>query len=334
MAKADWNGFAKRRAEAAARGKVRGIGGSSYLEGSGGVFPQPEQTRIRFVDNGKVEIDTIAGPSGQGLETTFALVVSRELGVPYDDITVKNSDPDGPRLTGMGTGGSRSALIYGSSLTMGSREVVRKGHELAADTLEAAAQDIEFRDGAYQVKGTDIKIKLTDLAAKHKGALDTVGEMTASLCFPGGSHICEVELDPDTGVIEIMNYVAVDDCGNLIDHTMVEGQLYGGILQGIGQVMGEKAIYDDDGQLLTGSFMDYFMPRADLLKRIELVDYPVPTPTNILGAKGVGETGSTGALTTTYSAVMDAMRQVGVAQMDMPFTPGRVWQAIQDAKAG
>ncbi|TAL02116.1 MAG: xanthine dehydrogenase family protein molybdopterin-binding subunit [Rhodospirillaceae bacterium] len=332
--KADWKGFEARRKDAAARGRVRGIGCSSYLESAGTMFPQKEQTQIRFTDDGKVEIYTIAGPSGQGLETTFALVVSRVLGIPYDDITVKNSDPDGPRLTGMGTGGSRSALVYGGALTYGAREVIAKGHTLAADALEAAAQDIEFLEGTFRVKGTDLKIKLTDLAVKHKGALDTIGEVQSEVTFPGGAHVAEVELDPETGTIDVLSYLAVDDCGNVIDHTMVEGQIMGGIVQGVGQVMGEVAHYDQDGQLLTGSFMDYFMPRADLLTRIEIIDYPVPTPTNVLGAKGVGETGCTGGLTTTYSAVMDALRQVGVTQMDMPFTPGRVWEAIQEAKQG
>jgi carbon-monoxide dehydrogenase large subunit len=159
-----------------------------------------------------------------------------------------------------------------------------------------------------------------------------MGEADSPLNFPGGSHVAEVELDPETGVIDLIKYVAVDDCGTLIDHTMVEGQLIGGIVQGISQVLGEAAHYDRDGQLLTATFMDYYMPRADILPKIELIDHPVPSPTNVLGAKGVGETGSNGGLTVTYSAVLDALRQVGVTTLDMPFTPVRVWQAIQDVK--
>jgi carbon-monoxide dehydrogenase large subunit len=328
----DWAGFPARKKEARARGKVRGIGCSTHLECSGAAFPKKEQSLISFLDDGKVVVDTIAGPNGQGTETTLAIVVSRELGVPYEDVIVRCSEPDAPVMTGLGTGGSRVAMTYGSALALGSREIIRKGQSMAAEELEVAAQDIEFKDGAYHVAGTDLQVKLTDLAKKNKGALDTMGEVEAPLNFPGGSHVCEVELDPDTGVIDLIKYVAVDDCGNLISHMLTEGQLYGGIVQGIGQVMGEKAHYDDNGQLLTASFMDYFMPRADMLPKIELVNHPVPTPTNVLGAKGVGETGSNGGLTCTYSAVMDALRQVGVTEMQMPFTPGRVWQAIQDAK--
>ena len=328
----DWKGFAVRRAESAARGKVRGIGCSSYLEAAGSVYHEKDQTEIRFVDDGKVEVYTIANPGGQGSETAFALVVSRELGIPYDNITVKHSDPDGPRLTGMGTGGSRTAQVYGSTLYFGAHEIIKKGLPLAADDLEVASRDIEFCEGAYRVKGTNLAVKLVDVALMHPGALNTVSEASSMATFPGGVHVAEVELDPETGVIEILKYVAVDDTGNVIDHGLVDGQIIGGILQGVGQVMTELVQYDDAGQLITGSFMDYAMPGADLISNLELVDYPVPSPTNILGVKGVGETGCASGLTTTYAAVMDAMRQVGVTKMDMPFSPGRVWQGIYDAK--
>jgi carbon-monoxide dehydrogenase large subunit len=330
-AKADWKGFTARQAEAAARGKIRGVGCASYLESSGGSFSQKDQTQIQFTPDGKIVVYTIAGPSGQGSETAFALVVSRVLGIPYDDITVRNSDPDGPRLTGMGTGGSRTAQVFGSALHLGGQEVIKKGLPLAAEDLEVAVQDIEFRAGAYHVKGTDLEVKLTEIARKYPGALDTISEVSCTASFPGGVHVAEVELDPETGVIELVNYVAVDDTGNVIDHALVDGQIVGGIVQGVGQVMGELALYDNTGQLLTGTFMDYFMPRADLVPQLELVDHPVPSPTNILGVKGVGETGCSGGMSSTYSAVTDALRQVGVTQLNMPFTPARVWLAVQEA---
>jgi carbon-monoxide dehydrogenase large subunit len=330
--KSDWKGFEARRAEAAARGKLRGIGCSTYLEQSGTALPEPDQTEIRFTADGYVELYSIAGPQGQGTESIFALIASRELGVPDDRIICKISDPDGPRLMGMGTGGSRVAQIYGTTFTLGSRESVRKGLALAADELEAAAADIEFKDGAYSVAGTDIKLSILDLAKKHVGALNTMTSIAAKPSFPGGAHVVEVEIDPETGIVEIVRYTAVDDFGTLIDETMVEGQLIGGVVQGIGQVLGEHAVYDKDGQLVTGSFMDYIMPRAEMLKKIDIYNHPVPSPNNVLGAKGVGESGAAGGLTTTYSAIMDALRPLGITQMDMPFTPVRVWQAIQQAK--
>ena len=335
----DWKGFPARRAEAKGRGKVRGIGCSSYLEGAGGPFAQKEQTMIRLTPQGRVEIATIAGPSGQGYETTFALVLSRALGIPYEDVDVTNSDPGnyqpgGPKLTGMGTGGSRAAQIYGNAVHQGAQEVIRKGLRLAANALEAAEQDVEFKDGSFAVKGTDLKIRLRELAAQHPGELDSIGEVDAMGTFPGGSHAAEVELDPETGVFTMIAYAAADDNGNLIDHTLVEGQIIGGVVQGLGQMFGEVALYDAQGQLLTASFMDYFMPRADLVPDFRLASHPAPSPTNVLGIKGVGESGCSGALTATYSAVMDALAQVGVTQMDMPFTPCRVWEAIEKAKAG
>ncbi len=329
---ADWAGFEARRKQSAANGKLRGIGCSSYLEGSGGMMPFKDQVRLSFENDGKLVLETIAGASGQGSESTFAKVVSQELGLADDQLIVKLSDPDSPSMTGMGTGGSRAAQVYGSAFTYGAREIIRKGRELAAKQLEAAEQDIEYKEGVFRVAGTDLHVGLTDLAKQHRGALDSMGEAAVETTFPGGAHVAEVEVDPETGVVEFLNYVAVDDCGNAIDHTMVEGQLIGGIIQGVGQVMGEIAQYDENGQLVAGSFMDYFMPRADMVKRMELYDHGVPSPTNVLGAKGVGESGANGALTTAYSAVMDALRQAGVRQMDMPFTPVRVWQAIQQAR--
>lgn len=329
-----WDSFAARHEEAARRGKVRGIGCSSYLESSGGIFPQREQARIRFTGTGDIVVETNAGPSGQGHETAFAKVTAEALGLSYDDITVKNGDPNrSERLEGSATGGSRTSMVNGDCLMAASREVVRKGKALVAQELGIDEAQIGYADGLFRVEGSNQTVELLDLAARHEGELDSLGETGAHQSFPGGAHVAEIELDPETGKIEVISYVGVDDCGTVLHHGLLNGQIYGGIMQGIGQVMGESAEYDENGQLVNGSFLDYIMPRAELAPHIELYDHPVPSPTNELGFKGAGETGTTGALTTTYSAVMDALRQLGVRQMDMPFTPGRVWQAIHAAKS-
>lgn len=328
-----WTTFAQRRAEAAQRGKVRGIGCSSYLESSGGMYPVRDQARIRFTRSGKAVVESSAGPSGQGHETAFAKVASETLGISYDDISVTISDPNREvHLEGGSTGGSRTVMIHGNCISDASRQVIRKGKALAAKEMGVDEADIDYADGLFRAKSSNQTIELLDLAARHEGELDSIGESGSFQAFPGGAHVAEVELDPETGVIEVINYVGVDDCGTVLHHGLLDGQLYGGIVQGIGQVLGEVAEYDENGQLLNGSFLDYIMPRAHTAPKIELYDHPVPSPTNELGFKGAGETGTTGALTTTYSAVMDAMRQLGVHQMDMPFTPGRVWQAIQEAR--
>jgi carbon-monoxide dehydrogenase large subunit len=210
--------------------------------------------------------------------------------------------------------------------------------ELAAKDLEVAAKDLEFENGRYRVKGTDVSISLEDLAAKHAGGgehpLDSRGEIPLPKSFPGGAHVAEVEIDPQTGVVDILRYTAVDDAGRVINHVLLEGQLHGGIIQGIGQAMNESCVYDRaSGQLLTGTFMDYEMPRADGAPReIRLYDHSVPSPGNPLGAKGAGEAGTTGAVPTVANAVIDALRPLGIHHLDQPYTPDRVWRAIREAK--
>jgi carbon-monoxide dehydrogenase large subunit len=275
---------------------------------------------------------------GQGHETSFAQVVADVLGVPMDIVKLRTGEP-GMRVGGGGTSGSRSMVSFGSSYFLGAQEVVKKGRELAAQELEASPEDIEFKDGEYCVKGTDLKITLLELAKKHKGTdphpLNSLGSGKWGMTFPNGAHIAEVEIDPETGVTEIVSYIAVDDIGNIITHALVEGQMQGGLTQGAGQVLGEHAIYDhESGQLLTGSFMDYPMPRAIMVAGLKLLDHPVPTKLNPLGAKGVGEAGCTGALPTLANAIVDALRTVGVTHFDTPATPQRVWAAIEAAKAG
>jgi carbon-monoxide dehydrogenase large subunit len=237
-------------------------------------------------------------------------------------------------LVGNSTGGSRTIVGVGSALALASRKVIEAGMPHAAEHLEAAAADLEFEAGAYRIKGTDRAVALADLARKlaTQGAphpLDVRAELRSGATFPNGCHIAEVEIDPETGEARIRSYVAVDDAGNLIHPQIVEGQMMGGLTQGAGQVFGERAIYDPEtGQLLSGSFMDYPMPRAVLVDGLVLEDHPVPTAANLLGAKGVGEAGVTGALPCLMNAVADALRSAGVAHFDLPATPLRVWQAL------
>jgi len=333
----DWRSFEARRKEAAARGKLRGIGCAVFVEPSGGGVVPTEEAAIRFDASGNILLHVLSGSTGQGHETVFPEIVAKALGVDPEKVLLRAGDPDGPPLVGGGTVGSRSTMMHGSASLVVAREVVRKGMELAAQALEAAVPDIEFERGRYRVKGTDLSISLADLAAKYVGTtphpLDSLTDIPALRAFPGGAHVAEVEIDPDTGVVDILRYVAVDDCGRVINHVLLEGQLHGGIMQGLGQVLGEHCIYDPaSAQLLTGTFMDYTMPRADALADVRLYDRSVPSPTNALGAKGAGEAGTTGALPTLANAVLDALHPLGIDRLDFPYTPMKLWQAIDSAK--
>ncbi len=324
-----WAGFEARRAESAARGKLRGIALTMFIEPSGAGKSPAEQAAIQFTENGTPQLFTTSGPSGQGHETAYPEIVGRVLGT--DPLTIENrsSDPYGPKLQGDGTVGSRSTMLMGSALFNAAQDIVRKGKELAARDLEASAEDIEFANGAYAVRGTDLLVALYELARKNPGALDCNGEIKIHMTFPGGAHVAEVEIDPETGEVQLLDYVAVDDCGVALNHTLIEGQVHGGIVQGLGQVLCEQCVYDvESGQLMTGSYMDYAMPRAGDLVPFRLFDHSSPSPNNPLGVKGVGEAGTTGAVPTLTNAVLDALRQAGVRALDMPYTPGRVWQAL------
>ncbi|MCX7314273.1 MAG: molybdopterin-dependent oxidoreductase [Alphaproteobacteria bacterium] len=216
---------------------------------------------------------------------------------------------------------------------MGAKEIIRKARDLAAKELEVGAQDLTFEDGQFRVPGTDVAMSLKTIIQKHAGAaehpLDTSATIDTATAFPSGAHIAEVEIDPETGTVEILTYVAVDDCGKVYNHALVEGQLQGGLMQGIGQVLGEHIVYDPDtGQLLSGTFMDYFMPRAVNLPKITLKDMPVPSPANPLGAKGAGEAGATGSIPALANAVLDALKPLKIHRVEMPFTPSRIWSAI------
>jgi len=232
---------------------------------------------------------------------------------------------------GAGTGGSRSAMMGGGALAEASKLVIEKGKEAAAEALEAAAADIEFKDGQFRIAGTDRAIGVMELARNYPGRLDVkhVTEVIPS-AFPNGCHVCEVEIDPETGKTEVVRYSSVNDFGTILNPLMAEGQVHGGVVQGIGQCLMESARYDEEGQLLTGSFMDYALPRAeDIKSAIEWASHPVPATTNPLGAKGCGEAGCAGSMTSVMSAIVDALRPLGIHHFDMPASPERVWQAIQ-----
>ena len=324
----DWNGFEGRRKEAQKRGKLRGIGCAMFVEPSGGGAAPQEQAAIKFGESGNATLYVLSGPSGQAHETVFPLIVAQVLGLPVDQVELRASDPAGPPLIGGGTVGSRSLMSHGAALYATAQDVAKKGLDFAAKELEVSKADLEFSAGKYRVKGTDLSIAFSEIIKRYGAALDTQGAIPTPIAFPGGAHVCEVEIDPETGEVEIAAYTAVDDCGRVMNHTLVEGQLHGGIVQGVGQALAEHVVYDTGGQLLTGSFMDYAMPRADMVRDFHLYDHSVPSPTNPLGVKGTGEAGTTGAIPAVANAVMNALRPLGIHHLDFPFSPGRVWQAI------
>jgi aerobic carbon-monoxide dehydrogenase large subunit len=333
---ADWAGFEARRAESATRGKLRGRGIATYIEAtaSGGFAPY-DQAVITWEKDGSVTLRTASHNHGQGHETTFAQIVAGVLGIPMHKIRLRTSEPDF-NLVANPTGGSRTLHGLGSAMFLAAQEIVKNGLDLAAEELETSKADLEFAEGEYRIKGTDRSIAITALALKHPGKLDLDFKERPKVgsTFPNGCHIAEVEIEPETGEVEIVSYLACDDAGNIINHQIVEGQMQGGITQGAGHIFSEQAVYDASGQLLTGSFMDYAMPRPGLVGGLRVTEHPVPTKTNPLGAKGVGEAGVTGSMPCLMNAVIDALRQAGVTHFDMPATTQRVWQAIREAKAG
>lgn len=331
-----WRGFSSRRAEAARRGKLRGIGCALFIEPSGAGGIPKDQVAVRF-EGGEAQLFMASGASGQGHETVFPELVGGWLGIDSERVILRAGDPDGPALVGGPAIGSRTALAQGSAFKIAADEIIRKGQELASDALEAPASDIEFRGGRYVVKGTDRGISLSEIVQRHAHArphpLDTLAENPPQRAFPSGAHVCELEIDAETGVSEIVCYTAVDDIGVAIHQVLAEGQLHGGIVQSAGHVFGESCLYEDTGQMLSGSFMDYPMPRADLVRDMRVRDLSVPSPNNVLGAKGAGEAGTTGGLPACMNAVLNALRQAGVAHFDMPASPERLWAAIKKAKS-
>jgi carbon-monoxide dehydrogenase large subunit len=332
LAAADVKGFAKRKEESKKRGRLRGLGVGSYMEVT--APPNKEMGGIQFGGGGTgaPHITFITGTLdyGQGHASPFAQILSQKLGVPFESIKLKQDDSDA-LVFGAGTGGSRSAMMGGSAAIEAAVLVVKKAKALAAEELEAAEADIEFKEGRLVVAGTDRSVSLMDLSLRHPGKLDTmhVTEVIPS-AFPNGCHVCEVEIDPETGVVEVARYSSVNDFGTIVNPLMVEGQIHGGVVQGMGQCFMEDARYDESGQLLTGSFMDYALPRAeDFAAPFPWQSHPVPATTNPLGAKGCGEAGCAGSMTSVMNAVVDALREVGIHHFDMPASPPRVWAAIQ-----
>jgi aerobic carbon-monoxide dehydrogenase large subunit len=312
---------------------------SSFIEGTGGGNMPKDQAGLTFDAEGNVVLHCTSQTQGQGHETTFPMIAAQVLGIPVEKITLKASEPDS-KLIGNHTGGSRSTAGQGSACFSAATRAVDLAKRYAAEELGAETVNVTLDHGVF--KGGGKTLSFIDLAKRlavglpksEPHPLDVMGEVTVANTYPNGTHIAEVEVDPDTGMIEVVSYTAMDDCGNVVDHTIVEGQLMGGIAQGAGQALGEHGIYDrETGQLLTGSFMDYFMLRAGWLKDLRIGDNGVPSPTNPIGVKGVGESGTTGSIPAIANAVMSALRQVGVQGIDMPLTPARVWGAMQSAKA-
>jgi aerobic carbon-monoxide dehydrogenase large subunit len=337
----DWAGFPERKRKSEAKGKLRGRGIATYIEATaGGGFAPYDQAHVTWDTDGEnaggVTLRTASHNHGQGHETTFAQIVSSVLGIPMEKVRLRTAEP-GFDLVANPTGGSRTLHGLGSAMLLASQEIVKNGMALAADELESAQADIEFASGSYRIKGTDRQVKIEELARKFKGKLDLDFKDRPKVpsTYPNGCHIAEVEIDPETGETDIVSYVSCDDAGNIINHQIVEGQMQGGITQGAGHIFGEQAVYDPEtAQLLTGSFMDYAMPRAGLVGGLRVIDHAVPTATNPLGAKGVGEGGVTGSMPCLMNAVMDALRQAGVKRFDMPASPQRVWAALRAARAG
>jgi aerobic carbon-monoxide dehydrogenase large subunit len=339
---ADVKGFARRKRESRKRGKVRGLGIGSFLEVT--APPSKEMGGIRFEADGTVTIITGTLDYGQGHAAPFAQVLSDKLGIPFERIRLLQGDSD-ELLAGGGTGGSKSIMHSGTAIVEASAKVIDQGKQIASHVLEAAAADIEFARGRFVIAGTDRAIGIMELADKLRSGLNLpegvpstldirhVSDGPGASTYPNGCHVCEVELDPDTGVIAVVKYSSVNDFGTVINPLIVEGQLHGGVIQGIGQALMEMTVYDEDGQFLTGSFMDYALPRASDSPEVAVVDHPVPATTNVLGVKGCGEAGCAGSLTSVMNAIADALSEFGIPHMDMPATPYRVWRAIQDAKA-
>jgi carbon-monoxide dehydrogenase large subunit len=344
---AELDSFAARRSAAEARGKLRGIGLCNCIEVAGGPFLRParDQASLRLAEDGTLILRSGSMSVGQGLETAFCQLVAERFGVPLDHVCYEAGDTD-LLSGGKGNGGSGALCIGGSAVSVAVDNVIEKARRIAAELLEAALVDVTFDAGRFTIAGTDRSVDLATVArAAHdpahiapgeEGGLVESGEFTpTAVTFPNGTHICEVEIDPDTGVTEVVRYSAVEELGRVLNPMLVAGQTHGGVAQGVGQAMAEQIVHDpQSGQMLTASFMDYQMPRADDLPDIRMTTREVPTKVNPLGAKGVGEAGTVGALAAAMNAVNDALAPLGIRHFDMPASPSRVWSAIAAARSG
>jgi carbon-monoxide dehydrogenase large subunit len=345
LAETDWAGFPKRREEAARRGRLRGIALVNAIEIAGGPFrnPNEESAEIRFDADGNVTFLMGTHNHGQGHETAFRQIAGSLLGLAPERVRIVQGDTD-LVAHGRGTFGSRSMMAGGTALVRATEKVVEQGKAIAAHLMEAGESDIVFADGKFTIAGTDRSVALDEVARASyntaklpKGADFGLGALAivtpAEATFPNGCHVCEVEIDEETGAVEVVDYVVVDDVGTVINPLLVKGQIHGGVAQGLGQALLENLVYDPGtGQMVTGSFMDYAMPRADDMPPMHVISSPSPTPNNPLGVKGAGEAGTVGSLPAVINAVVDALRPLGVTHLDMPASPYRVWSAIQKAK--
>ena len=351
----DYAGFDARRKASAENGKLRGIGVATYIEACG-IAPSNvagalgaraglyEAGTVRVNPTGSVTVLTGSHSHGQGHETTFAQLVTEALGVDFDAVEIVHGDT-GKVPFGMGTYGSRSAAVGGVALVNALEKIRTKAKKIAAHLLEASDEDIEFKDGQLTVAGTDKSVAFGDVAmaayVPHNYPLEELEpglEETAfydpkNFTFPAGCHICEVEIDPDTGVVEVVAFTAADDFGRVINPMIVEGQVHGGVVQGIGQALYETCVYDSDGQLMSGSLMDYCLPKADDVPNFQVATEVTPCTHNVLGVKGCGEAGAIGAPPAVINAVVNALSDLGVDDIALPATPETVWQAIRDAAA-
>ena len=337
---ADVAGFAARREASRARGLLRGIGIVNAIERAAG--PQPEFAEVRFSPSGTATVLMGSKNQGQNHETTFKQILHERLGIDPKDVRYIDGDTDRVAF-GMGTMGSRSTVIGGTALWMAADKVIAKGKKIAAKMLEAAEADIAFSDGRFAVAGTDRGLTLREVARAafqppqlppgvEPGLYETGTFSPKQDTWPNGCHVCELEIDPDTGVVTLDRYVVIDDVGTVINPVTLKGQIHGGVAQGVGQALLEQIVYEpESGQLLTASFMEYAMPRADTFCDMHIESNPVPTKLNPLGAKGAGEAGTVGALPVVINAVMSALAPLGVRDLDMPASSERVWRAIQDA---
>jgi carbon-monoxide dehydrogenase large subunit len=351
---ADYDGFEARREEARGRGKLRGIGLSTFVEACG-IAPSAvagalgaraglyESGQIRVHPTGSVTVYTGTHSHGQGHETTFAQLVSEHLGVDVDAVDVVHGD-SAKSSFGMGTYGSRSLAVGGNAIYMAMQKVIEKGRKIAAHLMEASPDDVEFERGVFRVAGTDKEKTLGEVALTayvphdypedlEPGLDETAFYDPKNFTFPAGAHVVEVEVDPETGTVELVNVSCADDVGTVVNPMIVDGQMHGGLAQGIGQALLERAVYDDSGQLVTGSYMNYTMPRAADLPSFTLGTHVTECTHNPLGVKGVGEVGSIGVPPAVINAVVDALAHLGVTHVEMPATPEKVWRTIRDAQA-
>jgi len=334
MERAGWNDFPKRLEQSKRNGKIRGIGMATYIEAC--AFPGSEPAHVTLEADGTVTLDIGTQTNGQGHATAYSQFVAEKLNIDIDSINVRQGDTD--RLaSGGGTGGSRSIPLGGVAAARAGEDLAEKIRKIAADELEAAPGDIELEAGVARIAGTDRSIDFQAIAkaAKNPADLKGFGEFVQDECtYPNGTHICEVEIDPDTGTTEIIAYTIVDDFGVTVNPILLAGQIHGGVTQGIGQALNENTVYSEDGQLLTASFMDYTMPRADGLPSFSFETRNVPSTTNALGIKGAGEAGTIGATPAALNAVTDALyRAYGIDHIEMPTTPSAIWNAIHSVDA-